>query len=307
MDKTKQHQNINLRQLCIGYFLYSISIKTLTLPSALANGAGNWAWLAAIFGIIFELGLVIVASIILKFTNQQNRVFRILCWLLMPVMVYEIVLTAIQIFHLAYTDLFTNLGITVFVITLVGLVLFFLTRQPRAVLRVGEIIWLFFAFGLILAVVPTLYNIKVNPVDLISGDAGRAFPTALVNLGFFETAIFVLAFGSETKKTNRELVRMNLIAGLCGLGYLAFMVLFVLLFGPLGRHQSMGMIDMTTAAQFITSGGSMDWLIAIAILAALVLRFGVQLVALVTLAKRGLNQRWLNVLCIICGGKNFSS
>lgn len=291
MDKTNHHQNINLRQLCIGYFLYSISIKALTLPSALVSGAGNWAWLAAILGVAFELFLVVIASIVLKFTDNQNRFFRVLCWLLIPVLIYETVLTAIQIFHLAYTDMFTNLGITVFVITLIGLGLFFLSRQPRSVFRVGEILWLFFAFGLILAIIPTLYNLKVNWNDLINGNARQVLPTALAHLGFFETASFVIAFGSETKKTNHELCRINFIALLCGVGYLAFMVLFVLLFGSLGQHQSMGTVDMTTAAQFITSGGSMDWLIAIAILAALVLRFGVQLVALVTLVKRGLNRR----------------
>lgn len=291
MDKTNQHQNINLRQLCIGYFLYSISIKVLTLPAALSSSAGNWAWLATVLGVIFECALVLIASLVLKFTNQQNYCFRILCWILVPVMIFETVLTAKQIFHLAYTDLFTNLGITVFVITLIGLGLFFLTRKPRSVFRVGEILWLCFAFGLILAITPTLYNLKVNWGDLITGSAKQVLPTALINLGFFESAIFVLVFGSETKKTNRELVRINLIALLCGIGYAAFMVLFVLLFGPLGRHQNMGIVDLTTAAQFITNSGSMDWLIAIAILAALVLRFGVQLVAIVTLAKRGLNRQ----------------
>ena len=287
---TKRHQNINLRQLCIGYFLYSTSIKVLTLPSALANGACNWAWLSAILGVIFELVMVAVASLILKFTNNQNHFFRVLCWLVVPVLIFETVLTAIQVFHLAYTDLFTNLGITVFVITLVGLGLFFLTRQPRAMFRAGEILWLFFALGLILAIIPTLYNIQVDWHDLVRGNGARIFTTTVLNLGFFETATFVLAFGSETRKTNRDLVRINLTALLCGIGYIAFMILFVLLFGTLSREQNMGLVDLTTATQFITSSGSLDWLIATSILAALVLRFGTQLVAIVTLIKRGLNQ-----------------
>lgn len=290
MHTDKKHQNINLRQLCLGYFLYSISIKVLTLPSALANGAGNWAWVSAIIGVIFELCLVMLASIILKHTDNHHRFFRGLCWLLLPFIALETILTATQIFQLAYTDLFTDLGITVFVITLIGLGLFFLTRQPRAVFRAGEILWLFFAFGLIIAIVPTLYQIKIDWHDLIQGDAKQILPAALLHLGFFETATFVLAFGSETKKTNRDLVRLNLTALLCGIGYSLFMILFVLLFGTLGRHQTMGLIDLTTAAQFITNGGSLDWLIATAILSALVLRFGVQLVALVTLVKRGLNR-----------------
>lgn len=291
MNNDKHHQNISLRQLCIGYFLYSISLKVLTLPSSLAHGTSNWAWLSALLGVIFELALVLSASLILKFTNNCNRVFRILCWLLIPVVIYETIVTATQVFQLAYTDLFTNLGITVFVITLIGLGLFFLTRQPRAVFRAGEILWLFFAFGLILAIIPTLYHIQVNWRDLIQGDGNQIFSTTLIHLGFFETATFVLAFGSETRKTDRDLVRLNLTALVCGIGYCLFMILFVLLFGTLSRHQTMGLVDMTTAAQFITNTGSMDWLIATAILAALVLRFGVQLVAIVTLVKRGLNRR----------------
>ncbi len=287
--QTKRHQNINLRQLCIGYFLYSTSIKVLTLPSTLAQGTGNWAWLSALLGIIFEMVLVILASYLLHYTTNQTRLFRGICWLVIPALVYETILTTIQIFHLAYTDMFTNLGITVFVITLIGLGLFFLTRKPRAVFRTGEILWLLFVLGLILAIVPTLYNLKVNWGDLIRGTPDKVLPTIAVNLGCFETATFIIAFGSETKKTNRELVHINLTALLCGVGYVIFMVLFILLFGPLSRHQTMGLVDMTTAAQFITNSGSMDWLIAIAILAALVLRFGVQLVAIVTLIKRGLN------------------
>ena len=287
---TKHHQNINLRQFCLGYFLYSTSVKVLTLPSALVNGAGNWAWLSAILGVICELVLVAVASLILKFTNNQNRCFRVLCWLVIPVVIFETILTAIQVFHLAYTDLFTNLGITVFVITLVGLGLFFLTRQPRAMFQASEILWLFFALGLIIAIIPTLYNIQVDWYDLVRGNTGQSLATTAVNLGFFETATFVLAFGSETRKTNRDLIRINLTALLCGIGYIAFMILFVLLFGTLSAEQTMGLVDMTTATQFITSSGSLDWLIAMSILAALVLRFGTQLVAIVTLIKRGLNR-----------------
>ncbi len=287
----RHHQAINLRQLCFGYFLYSTGIKVLTLPSALASGAGNWAWVSALLGVVFELALVVIASLILKFTDNQNKFFRIICWVLLPVVVFEIAITTIQIYKLAYTDFFTNLGITVFVITMVALGFFFLTRQPRAVFRAGEILWLLFAFGLILAIVPTLYNIKVDWHDLVRGNAGQILPTTAMHLCFFETAAFVLAFGSETRKTNRDLRRLNLTALLCGIGYVAFMILFVLLFGALSKHQTMGLIDMTTAAQFITNTGSLDWLIATAIMAALVLRFGVQLVAVVTLIKRGLNRK----------------
>ncbi len=287
----RHHQAINLRQLCLGYFLYSTAIKVLTLPSALATTAGNWAWVSALLGVVFELVLVVIASLILKFTDNQNKFFRVLCWVLLPVIVIEIATTAMQIYRLAYTDLFTNLGITVFVITMVALGLFFLTRQPRAVFRAGEILWLFFALGLILAIIPTLYNIKVNWHDLVRGDATQIVPATAMHLCCFESAVFVLAFGSETRKTNRDLCRLNLTALLCGIGYVAFMILFILLFGSLTKHQTMGLIDITTAAQFITSSGSLDWLIATAILAALVLRFGVQLVAVVTLLKRGLNRQ----------------
>ena len=291
MNNDKNHQNINLRQLYIGYFLYSISIKVLALPSMLAKGTGNWAWLSATLGVVFEICLVIVASLILKTTNNNHRFFRGLCWLLIPVIIFEIILTAVQILNLAYTDLFTNLGITVFVITLIALGLFFLTRQPRAVFRAGEILLLFFSFTLILAIVPTLYQIKIDWHNLFQGNSNQILPTIIINLGFFETATFFLAYGSETKKTNRELMRLNLTALLCGVGYAVFMILFVLLFGSLAQHQTMGLIDMTTAAQFITNNGSMDWLIATAILSVLVLRFGVQLVAMVTLIKRGLNRQ----------------
>lgn len=285
------HQAINLRQLCIGYFLYSISIKVLTLPSALASTAGNWAWVSALIGVAFELLGVALVSIILKFTTNQTVCFRVLCWVMLPVVAIEIGVTAVQIYHLAYTDLFTNLGITVFVITLIALGLFFLTRQPRAMFRAGEILRLFFVLGLILAIVPTLYSLQVNWHDLVRGNATQIFPAAMMNLGFFESATFVLAFGAETRKTNRDLWRINLTALLCGIGYSIFMVLFVLLFGSLSGHQTMGLVDMTTAAQFITNSGSLDWLIATSILAALVLRFGVQLVAVVTLIKMGVKRK----------------
>lgn len=289
--KKHNHQAINLRQLCTGYFLYSTCIKVLTLPAELANTAGNWAWVSAILGVIFELVVVLLASLILKFTNNQSYVFRVVCWLLIPVIIAEIAVTAIQIYHLAYTDLFTNLGITIFVITLLALGLFFITRQPRAMFRTGEILRLFFILGLVLAIIPTLYNLKVNWHDLVSGDNSQIIPATFSHLLFFESATFVLAFGSETHKTSQELCRINLTALICGIGYIALMILFVLLFGGLGRHQTMGLIDLTTAAQFITNSGSLDWLIATSILSALILRFGVQLVAMVTLIKKGVNHQ----------------
>lgn len=290
MNNIEKHKAINLRQLCTGYFLYSIGIKVLTLPSALTHSAGNWAWVSALLGVVFELLLVAVASLILKYTDTKQNFFRAVCWIIIPIVLIEIVITAIQVYHLAYTNLFTDLGITVLVITLIALGLFFLTREPRAVFRAGEVLRLFFALGLILAIVPTLYNLKIDWQELVSGSGKQILPTTLMHLGFFETATFVLAFGSETRKSNRDLRRLNLTALLCGVGYVAFMVLFVLLFGSLGRHQTMGLVDMTTASEFITHTGSLDWLIATSILATLILRFGMQLVAIVTLVKRGLNR-----------------
>ena len=291
MSDFHQHQDINLRQFCTGYFLYSISIKVLTLPSALATAAGNWAWVSAGLGILFEILLVALACLILKSNEKHKKFFRGLCWVLIPIMAVEIVITAVQVYHLAYTNLFTDLGITVLVITLIALGLFFLTRKPRAIFRAGEVLRLFFVLGLILAIIPTLYNLKANWQDLIQGNANQILPATIMHLGFFETATFVLAFGSETRKSNRDLWRINLTALLCGIGYFVFMVLFILLFGSLSRHHTLGLVDMTTAAQFITHTGSLDWLIATSILATLILRFGMQLIAVVTLVKRGLNRK----------------
>ena len=291
MNNINQKQAINLRQLCIGYFLYSIGIKVLTLPSALITTAGNWAWVSALLGVLFELTLVFIACLILKYLQSNGKFFRVLCWLMIPLVLIGIVITAIQVYHLAYTHLFTNLGISVLVITLIALGFFFLTRKPRAVFRAGEVLRLLFVLGLILAIVPTLYNIDINWQDLTRGNSNGILPATLMHLGFFESATFVLAFGSESRKANRDLWRINLTALLCGIGYVVFMVLFVLLFGSLGRHHTLGLVDMTTAAQFITHTGSLDWLISTAILATLILRFGIQLVAVVTLAKRGLNHR----------------
>ena len=285
-----QNQTINIRQLCTAYFLYSIGIKVLTLPSSLANTAGNWAWLSALIGVIFEVALVILTSLILKHCNPQKKFFRILCWLVLPLLVAEIAVTTIEIYHLAYTNLFTDLGITIMVITLIALGLFFLTRQPRAVFRAGEVLRLFFVLGLILAIVPTFYNIKVNWQELVHGDAGQILMGTSTHLLFFESATFVLAFGSETRRSNRDLYKLNLTAILCGVGYILLIVLFVILFGSLTRHQTMGLVDMTTASNFITHTGSLDWLIATSILATLILRFGIQLVAVVTLIKRGLKR-----------------
>ncbi len=291
MNNYQNHQAINLRQLCTGYFLYSIGIKVLTLPSALAQTTGNWAWLSVLLGVIFELVLVFIATLILKKYDKQSRFLRALCWLLVPLMAIEISVTSVEIYHLAYTNLFTSLGITVLVITLIALGLFFLTRQPRALFRAGEILKLFFILGLILAIVPTLYNIKINWHELVQGNSDKIFSATSLHLLFFESATFVIAFGSETHKSKSDLRHLNLTALLCGIGYFVFIVLFVLLFGNLTQHQTMGLVDMTTTSKFITHTGSLDWLIATSILATIILRFGMQLVAVVTLVKRGLNRK----------------
>ena len=285
-----RHQNINLRQLCICYFLYSTSIKFFTLPSTLAAGSGNFAWLSALFGVIFELITVAIACLILKFTSPGKPFFRVMCWLLLPLIVAEIWLSGQQIYHMAYTDLFTDLSLVVFIITLLILGGFMLTQKPRAVFRASEVLWLFFALGLVIAIAPTLYNLAVNWQQLGQGTFSTVFPTMGSNLLFFEAATFVLAFGSETQKTNQQLRRINLTALLCGVGYVLFMILFIVLFGPLGQFKTMGLVSLTSAAQCLTNSGGLDWLIAMAMLCALVLRFGVQLVALVTLLKRGLGR-----------------
>lgn len=284
------HEYINLRQLCICYFLYSISWKIMTLPSTLAHGSGNLAWLVALIGSVIEVALVFVATRLLKHLNNRGTLLRTLCFLFIPLIMVEVWLTCSQIYQMAYTDLSTDLSLFIFILTLALLGLFFITRQPRSFFRTGEIIWLFFALGLIIAMVPPLYQIKVDWGTLVQGDYTRLVPTVFSHLLFFESAVFVFIFGAETQKTDRELRRINLTAILCGVGYVVFTMLLVLLFGPLLSHKTNAIVDITTAAQFITNSGALDWLIAIATLSALVLRFGMQLVAIVTLLRRGLGK-----------------
>lgn len=281
------HEHINLRQLCLGYFLYSISLKIMALPSLLATGAGNLAWLVALLGSVLEVVLVFIATRLIKHLDQRGKFFRTLCFVFIPIIAAQVWLTCRQVYRMAYTDLSTDLSLFIFILTLILLGSFFITRQPRSFFRTAEIIWLLFALALVIAVVPPLYKLQPDWGSLVQGDYTRLLPTLGGNLLFFESAIFVFIFGAETKKTDRELRRINLTAILCSIGYVVFTVLLVILFGPLLPLKPNAIVDITTSSQFITDSGALDWLIVIATLAALVLRFGLQLVAVATLCKRG--------------------
>ena len=286
----KAPDKINTRQLCIFYAIYSLSIKILALPSILAAGAANFAWAAALIGIAFEILTVMLATWLLRI-DTKSVFAKILYCLFVPILLLELWLTGTVTHGLVYENLFADLPLIVFIATLAVIGAFFIYRPMRAFFRSGEILWLFILIGIIMAVIPTVYDLDKDFAVLVSGSGSGIVKTAAFNVLYFQTAIFVFIFGASSERNSKDIMKINLTAVFTGLFFAAFVALFIVLFGPLAVNKTTAIIDMTTASKHITDSGAFDWYIASAALTMLVLRLGAEVAAVVICVKKIFNLR----------------
>ncbi len=278
-------EKINIRQLCIFYFIYSLSIKLLSLPSILAQGSGNLAWMSALIGISFEIITVFIATLLLRLLKNKSLSMKIICILLIPPLAYGIWITCLELKKIAYDNLTTQINMTVFVLILVFIAFFFATRKARSCFRSAEILWTLGILGVIIAVIPALYDLNPDFNSLLNGDYSTVLTAALPTLIYFESASFILIFGLDSSRSKKDLIKINITSIISGFAFVIFIILFILLFGSVAGYKTSALVDFTTASSFITNTGSLDWFITSSILAMLVLRLSACVTAITTVIK----------------------
>jgi hypothetical protein len=270
---TAGNQKISIRQLCIFYIIYSLSIKVLVLPSILSP-------VSAAIGAGFEILSVAATAWLVKKLNSRKIAAKIVFAAAGLILIIELFL-AVQTTKLLVTESLRDLPGILFYLPLIIAGLFFAKAPVRAFFRAGEILWWFILIAFIIAIIPTIYSIDLQKITNLSNDV------FVPNLLYFDGALFILIFASESEKyTPRKVITASL---LCGVFFVAFTVLFAILFETLAAEKTLALIDITMASKHITDTGAFDFYIAGSSLTMLIMRAGVTVCAIAVCIKKIFN------------------
>jgi hypothetical protein len=272
----------------------------ISLPSLLANGAANFAWVSALLGIVFEFILVLIAVLIVKHFRNRPVFLKIIYVIFIPILILELLLVTKTTYTLIHESFFDNVNIILFAAPLLAAGVFFCMSPARSFFRAGEILWGIVLIGLVIAIIPTIYSINWSDFNiLIHGNIKSVLPATLSNLLYFESAIFIIVFSADMKieKKTRFAGKLLTTATVCGLFFVAITALFTVYFGPLSPEKTLAFTEFTTVSQYITNTGSFDWLLSCTWLVMLLLRFGVMVSAGFICVKEimGIKKRGRNV------------
>jgi len=240
------------------------------VPHLLSQGAGRGAWIAALIGILVELGLVFLALLIIE---RGKPIFKVLIPIMFLVFLFHILITANSSFQLINDHLFFGINVQKVLIPLALFGICFCFLQNRALFRSGEIFYWIIIIALVLSIAPSLTSIRFNEIYPVEKSIS-IFETAFMNIIYFESAFFILLFSGSVDTGKNFKRRFMISASVLSIIFVFFIALMTGVFGMLAPFKESGIIDLTAASSFLAGAGRMDFLLICVWLLVILLRFG---------------------------------
>lgn len=269
-------KKISTRQLLIFYFIYSFSIKFLTLPKILAGSAGRDCWIAAGLSCLVELAILFIILLTMNSENKGNLAAKVLMPALFAFFLLQLLVTLEHTNALLATTLYDKLNPHMFVIPMLVLGIFFCYSNTRAVFRSGEIFYILILIAIFLSVLPGLW--KVSPresLPVLGGGLTPVLRAVFDNLVYFEAGFVLLMFRGDIEIGKHFKKKFLITAGVGAVVFTAFIFFYYSLFGPLAAFKPLGIIDITGANSYLAQNGRLEWIIVCVWLLLLTLRFGI--------------------------------
>ena len=279
-------KKITTRQLIIFYCIYSFSIKFLSFPQILAQGAGNAAWITAAIGTLIELALLFLVLNVLVmgknsdiYSDLRNNTkwigAKFIILLMFCVFLLQLFILLTQSFILIRINLFNDMNIHIFLVPLMLFGILFCFVPARAIFRSGEIFYLLIILGLALAVFPALWKMNFSDLSpVFNKGVDSVFNSVYLNLIYFESAAFLLVFSGDIKIDKNFRKKFMTTASILGLFFVFFVFMCITVFGPLAPTKPVAIANLTLYSNFLTQSGRLDWVLVCIWLMLLLLRFG---------------------------------
>jgi hypothetical protein len=148
--------------------------------------------------------------------------------------------------------------------------------QTRAVFRAGELFYVLVLVGLGLAFLPSLAKINAAEVlPVLDGGVAPVLSGVYRNLVYFESGVVLLVFMGDVQ-TDKGFTRNFMISAASAAVVFVFAVfLFSSIFGPLASAKQLAIVNLTQVSSYIAQNGRLEWIMVLAWLVLLLLRFGV--------------------------------
>jgi len=277
---------ISPRQLVVFYFIYSFSIKFISLPSLLAKTAGSDAWLAAALGTAIELLLLFLT---LLFITQRHvprpprAVKTVLLLFALCVFAYQLVLLFNHTYALLDHNLYDHIPYFLFIIPMAIFGLFFCLSPVRAIFRSAEIFFVFIVLGVAIAVIPAVTHISPTTIKApLSNGVMPVIRAVFENIIYFESFLFILLLRPQialdyrgTGFSARFKTKFMLLATALGVFFVFFVFMFQNLFGALAPMRPTAISNLTLHSSYATTSGRFDWALLTIWLLLILMRFGV--------------------------------
>lgn len=263
---------LSARQTGIIIYISIITLKIITFPSLYAEYAGVDAYLSIIITLFIDVCMLAIIMYVAKRNPDKNfeQIFRekfgtmfvkFFSFTLALYFIVKSIFLIMETQNYLVETLFTNLEWHIFLIPLLLLMAFIMSKSLHALGRSAEV--LFYAIVVVL-LITLVIPIQFMDLSNLLPFMDNGFKSVMKGgfYGSFSTGdyvVFLMLMGKfkQEKNANKTIARYA-IAGV--LTVTAFYVVMFSVFGSLGVNQTLAISDLPLYVSFPTRVGRLDWI-----------------------------------------------
>lgn len=280
-------KRLTARQVGVALSLSMVAMKFLMFPALTTRFAGRDSYLSVFLGLAIDLLLLVAVLLIsMKYPDTTFKELlsdafgkwfaKIIFFIMFVYMFMKGMLVIKQTHNYLLESLFDEFKWFKFVIPMMAIVVFMISKNLRAIFRSIEFVYVLVAACIIMVLIIPITNMEIFAI-LPFAEYG---PTPIFE-GFFRTCftfgdylIVILLMGNIKFKKNGGKVIFG-FAAVSAVLTIIFNIIFVCLFENLATNRSLSVTDIPLHSNLPFTIGRLDWIAIIFWIVALILQIGV--------------------------------
>lgn len=262
---------LKTRQVCFFIIAFSIVVKIFSLPSIIANFAGEDMWISSLINLALDLVTLVVILFACKsadkdFLSLLQESFGVVgAKIIAGVYVVYFILKAVLPLHehRNYIDftLYTLNSTTFYSIPIFILAFYLCFKKFNVLGRLSDVLWLVAINGLITLIVLSFSNADFTAILPIGAwGAGNIFKGSFQSLAWFGDSVYIMFFIGNFKFEKKSFLKILGAFCLSAIMILAFMIIFYCVFTSIAYRQRFALTEIAKYTTVINDLGRFDYI-----------------------------------------------
>lgn len=265
-------KQLTVRQCCIMMFVLIIANKLMMLPSIISFNSANDAWLTFLisFAVDFAVALAVIAIInkmdetIFKFLQRKiGRVFTaIIFFIISLIFILKIVDIMFQTFTMFNEYIYIDFYPLLFFAVMLGVVIYFSTREFRSLGRTVEILFTILCGALILSLLISVGSADfTNILPFMQTGINKIAQNSFNHIFWYCDSFVLLFFVGNVKKEDKMSKKFILSYIAIIFTVLTFVVIFTCAFANTAPMHRTCILDIGENLPRLLTEGRFNWII----------------------------------------------